>query len=40
VQQLGSISFRISDFNWTGGSETFSGSGVRPVNNGVTGSSD
>ena len=35
VQQLGSISLRISDFNWTGGNEPFSGSGVTPVQGGV-----
>jgi hypothetical protein len=37
VQQLGSINFRISDFNWTGGTESFGGSGVRPVSGGITG---
>ena len=35
VQQLGSVSLRISDFNWTGGSEPFNGSGVSPVQGGV-----
>ncbi len=36
VQQLGSISFQISDFNWTRGStEPFEGSGVIPVEGGV-----
>ncbi len=40
VQQLGSINFRISDFNWTGGSEVFGGSGVRPISSGVSGASD
>ncbi len=35
VQQLGSVSLRISDFNWTGGNEPFSGSGVTPVQGGV-----
>ena len=35
VQQLGSVSLRISDFNWTGGSEPFNGSGVSPVQVGV-----
>ncbi|MBE9031967.1 DUF3769 domain-containing protein [filamentous cyanobacterium LEGE 11480] len=38
IQKLGSISFRISDFNWTGGSEAFGGSGVRPVTRGIAGS--
>jgi Protein of unknown function (DUF3769) len=38
IQGLGSINLRISDFNWTGGAETFGGSGVRSVSNGVTGS--
>jgi hypothetical protein len=33
--QLGSIGFRINDFNWTGGSEIFGGSGVSPITNGV-----
>jgi hypothetical protein len=38
VQQLGSINFRISDFNWsTAGSERFGGSGVRGVSSGVAG---
>ena len=32
---IGSFNFRISDFNWTGGTEPFSGSGVRPVDGGV-----
>jgi Protein of unknown function (DUF3769) len=40
VQQLGSINFRISDFNWTGGSEAFGGSGVRSITSGVSGASD
>jgi hypothetical protein len=41
VQQLGSVSLRISDFNWTGGSsEVFGGSGVRPISGGVSGNSD
>ncbi|MER3434115.1 MAG: DUF3769 domain-containing protein [Leptolyngbya sp. ERB_1_1] len=36
VQQLGSVGFEISDFNWTRGStEPFSGSGVIPVEGGV-----
>jgi hypothetical protein len=33
--QLGSIGFRVNEFNWTGGSETFGGSGVSPITNGV-----
>lgn len=36
VLQLGSISFRISDFNWTGSPGPFDGSEVRPVVQGVT----
>jgi hypothetical protein len=36
VLQLGSISFRINDFNWTGNPGTFDGSEVRPVVEGVT----
>jgi hypothetical protein len=40
VQELGSINFRINDFNWTGGSEAFSGSGVKGVSAGVTGSDE
>ncbi len=36
VQQLGSVSFEISDFNWTrGNTEPFAGSGVIPVEGGV-----
>jgi lipopolysaccharide export system protein LptA len=35
VLALGSLSFRISDFNWSGGSNSFSDSEVRPVLNGV-----
>jgi hypothetical protein len=35
VQQLGSISFRISDFNWTGNPGVFDRSEVRPVIQGV-----
>jgi hypothetical protein len=34
-QELGSISFRLSDFNWAGSSDPFSDSEVRPVVNGV-----
>lgn len=36
VLQLGSISFRINDINWSGNPEPFPGSGVRPVVQGVT----
>ncbi|TAE60112.1 MAG: DUF3769 domain-containing protein [Nostocales cyanobacterium] len=35
VLELGGFSIRISDFNWTGGTDPFSGSNVRPVVNGV-----
>ncbi|GAA6618659.1 DUF3769 domain-containing protein [Scytonema sp. NUACC26] len=36
VQQLGGISFRISDFNWSGGTDPFSDSSeVKPVVGGV-----
>ena len=35
VQQLGSISLQISDFNWTGNPGLFDGSEVRPVFQGV-----
>ncbi|MBP5972531.1 DUF3769 domain-containing protein [Brasilonema sp. CT11] len=36
VQELGGISFRISDFNWSGGTDPFSDpSEVKPVVNGV-----
>ncbi|MDX2229566.1 MAG: DUF3769 domain-containing protein [Leptolyngbyaceae cyanobacterium bins.349] len=35
VLELGSISFRISDFNWTGTAEPFQGAGVVPVEAGV-----
>jgi Protein of unknown function (DUF3769) len=35
VLSLGSIGLRISDFNWTGGSEPFLGSGVTTVDSGV-----
>ncbi len=35
VLALGSLSFRISDFNWSGGSNLFSDSEVNPVLNGV-----
>jgi hypothetical protein len=36
VLQLGSISLRISDFNWTGNPGLFESTGVRPVVQGVT----
>lgn len=36
VLELGSISFRINDFNWLGTPEPFPGSGVRPVVQGVS----
>ncbi len=35
VLELGSLSLRISDFNWNGGSNLFSDSEVQPVLNGV-----
>ncbi|MDZ7959913.1 MAG: DUF3769 domain-containing protein, partial [Aulosira sp. DedQUE10] len=35
VLQLGGISFRISDFNWSGGTDPFSGENVKPVVGGV-----
>lgn len=35
VLEIGSISFRVSDFNWTGTAEPFPGSGVVPVEAGV-----
>ncbi|OUL33670.1 DUF3769 domain-containing protein [Nostoc sp. 106C] len=35
VLELGGISFRISDFNWIGGTDPFSGEQVRPVVGGV-----
>ena len=35
VLQLGGISFRISDFNWSGGTDPFSGEQVKPVVGGV-----
>lgn len=34
-QELGSISFRLSDFNWAGSSDPFSDAEVRPVVGGV-----
>lgn len=36
ILQVGSLSFRINDFNWTGGTESFYGTDIRPVNGGVT----
>jgi hypothetical protein len=36
VLGLGSLSLRINDFNWTGNPGSFSGTGVRPVVQGVT----
>lgn len=35
VLEIGSIGFRISDFNWTGTAEPFEGAGVTPVEGGV-----
>jgi hypothetical protein len=35
VLEIGSISLRISDFNWDGTAEPFEGSGVTPVEGGV-----
>ncbi len=35
VLQLGALGVRISDFNWTGGSEPFSGANVQSVERGV-----
>jgi hypothetical protein len=36
VQELGGISFRISDFNWSGGTDPFSDpSEIKPVIRGV-----
>lgn len=35
VLEIGSIGLRISDFNWTGGTEPFSGTSVTPVQFGV-----
>ncbi|MEQ9234884.1 DUF3769 domain-containing protein [Coleofasciculus sp. E2-BRE-01] len=36
VQELGSISLRINDFNWNGNPGLFDGSAIRPVVQGVT----
>lgn len=35
ILEIGSLSLRISDFNWVGDSEPFDGSGIRPVTQGV-----
>lgn len=35
VLEIGSLSLRISDFNWNGGTEPFDGTDVRPVEAGV-----
>lgn len=35
-RQIGSLTLRISDFNWRGGTDAFSGPDVRPVDSGVT----
>jgi hypothetical protein len=35
ILELGSVSFRISDFNWDGSPETFEGSEVQPVIQGI-----
>ncbi|MBW4664146.1 MAG: DUF3769 domain-containing protein [Chroococcus sp. CMT-3BRIN-NPC107] len=40
VLALGSLSLRISDFNWSGGSNLFSDSEVQPVLNGVRQTND
>lgn len=36
VLEVGSINFRISDFNWTGNPGPFEGTGINPVIQGVT----
>ena len=36
VLEIGSITLRISDFNWIGTADPFSGTGVTPVEGGVT----
>lgn len=36
VLQIGSLSLRISDFNWTGNPDPFDGTGIQPVIQGVT----
>ncbi|MGF1481492.1 MAG: DUF3769 domain-containing protein [Cyanophyceae cyanobacterium] len=35
VLEIGSINFRVNDFNWVGDPEPYSGSGIRPVIQGV-----
>jgi hypothetical protein len=40
VLAIGSLGLRISDFNWTGGTEPFEGSGVTPVEGGIRRTSD
>lgn len=35
VQQIGALTFRVSDFNWFGNSELFEGSGVKLVDDGL-----
>ncbi|MGI0488396.1 DUF3769 domain-containing protein [Pantanalinema rosaneae CENA516] len=35
ILQVGSLSFRINDFNWTGGTEPFAGTDITPVSGGV-----
>ncbi len=35
VLAIGSISFRISDFNWTGSTQPFAGADITPVQNGL-----
>ena len=35
-RQIGSLTLRISDFNWRGGTDAFSGPDVRSVDSGVT----
>lgn len=35
VLSIGAIGLRISDFNWTGGTDTFEGSDITPVEGGV-----
>ncbi|MGA7932165.1 MAG: DUF3769 domain-containing protein [Kovacikia sp.] len=35
VLAIGSISLRITEFNWTGGTQPFAGSDVTPVQNGI-----
>lgn len=35
IVQVGSISFRINDFNWTGGTDAFAGTDITPVEGSV-----